>query len=59
MIQEMKFVWAAMMTPLLLGGRREENTALTRCNSMPDMLAANAAIAGCVDTERRARVGGK
>ena len=27
------FVWAGMLTPLLPAGRREENTALIRCNS--------------------------
>ena len=45
LICESKFVWAAMITLLLLAGRKGENTALIRCNLMSDMLAAYAAFA--------------
>ena len=34
MIHEVKFVWAAMITPLLPARRRGQNTALIRCNSI-------------------------
>ena len=45
MIHEVKFVWAWMITHLLPAGRRGENTALTRCNLISDVLAAYAAFA--------------
>ena len=45
LIHEVKFLWAAMITPLLPAGRRGENTALIRCNLISDMLAAYAAFA--------------
>ena len=50
MIKEMKFVWDAMITPILPGGMRRENTVSDSATLLSVMFAVYVTITGYVHT---------